>query len=207
MLRLFVPGFAARPAFYRDALGDDWVIHRPPPMRCAPTFEERIAAVCAEVDAAGRRVVLGGHSLGAALAACVAARRPEQVERLLLVSPAGLPLVKPVRASLGAFALQTVRGVYPAGELSRALLDVARAPLATARLARAVRSLDLRATFRAVAASEIRCDVVGCAGDTLTTVAHARGIAELAGGRYVELDAAGGHVWMLVEPSAFAAVG
>ena len=207
MLRLFVPGFAARPAFYRDALGDGWTIHRPPAMRRAPTFAERIEAVCAEVDSARGRVTLGGHSLGAALAACVAARRPERVERLLLVSPAGLPLVKPVSASLREFAAQAARGLYPLGELSRALLDVASAPVATARLARAVRSLDLRATFGAVAASGIRCDVVGCTGDTLTTVAHARAIAELAGGRYVELDVAGGHVWMLVEPTAFAAVG
>ena len=207
MLRLFVPGFAARPAFYRDALGDGWTIHRPPAMRCAPTFEERVAALLAEVDSVRGPVMLGGHSLGAALAASVAARRPELVERLLLVGPAGLPLVKPVQASLRAFVLQVARGVYPPGELTRALVDVASAPLATARLARAVRSLDLRSTFAAVGARGVPCDVVGCTGDTLTTVAHAQAIAELTGGRYLELDAAGGHVWMLVEPAAFAAVG
>ena len=48
------------------------------------------------------------------------------------------------------------------------------------------------------------CTVVGCSGDMLTTVEHCRRIAELLGASYRELDAAGGHIWMIAEPRRLA---
>jgi homoserine acetyltransferase len=48
--------------------------------------------------------------------------------------------------------------------------------------------------------------VIACASDTLTPVDHCRRIAQLSGGGYREIDAAGGHMWMLVESTAFAAI-
>ena len=79
------------------------------------------------------------------------------------------------------------------------------APRSTHRLAHAVRELDLTMQFQAVRERGIRCDVVACVGDTLTPLSHCRQIARLAGANYREIDAPGGHMWMVVEPAQFAA--
>jgi hypothetical protein len=97
-------------------------------------------------------------------------------------------------------------GALPSFYQARALREVLVAPRSTLKLARAVRALDLRDQLEAVRNRGIRCDVVRCVGDTLTTVDHCRRIARLAGARYREVDAAGGHMWMLVEPATFALV-
>jgi pimeloyl-ACP methyl ester carboxylesterase len=206
MSRVFVPGFGALPSFYRPALAGDWTVHEPPSFRGADSFEARVSALRETLDRSTGKVTLAGHSMGAALAVAAALERPDRVERLLLIGPAGLPLTKPLADSLRDFFAQVRTRVYPARDLARALRDALAAPRSTLRLARAVQALDLRDQLEAVRKRGIRCDVVGCVGDTLTPVDHCRRVARLAGGRYCEVDAAGGHMWMLVEPAAFALV-
>ena len=203
MTRVFVPGFGASPAFYRAAIGDRWDVHEPPSYRRAPTFEARVEFLVADLERSGPTVV-GGHSMGAALAVAAAAIRPGLVERLLLIAPAGLPLTKPIRRSLADFAGQVVRGAYAPRELALAIGSLLTAPCQALRLGRAVRSLDLRRELDSVRAHAIRCDVVACAGDTLTPPAHCREVARLSGGTCRELAARGGHAWLFVDPGAFA---
>lgn len=206
MARVFIPGFAARPSFYAEALGGDWIVHEPPAYRSASTFGDRVAALCATIDDCDTPVTLAGHSMGAALAVAAAVRRPDAVERVVLVAPAGLPLTKPVLASLRDFLRQVARSVYPLSEVLRELGSIACAPRSAWQLARSIRSLDLRESFGALRLRGVRCDVIGCAGDTLTPVAHCREIASLAGARYREITAQGGHAWLFVEPAAFTGI-
>jgi pimeloyl-ACP methyl ester carboxylesterase len=144
--------------------------------------------------------------MGAALAVAAALAQPERVRRLLLVAPAGLPLTKPITASLRDFCEQVKARVYPPVDVLRAFREALVAPLSTLRLARAVRALDLRSELAAVGRRGIRCDIVACVGDTLTPPDHCREIARLTGGRYHQIDAAGGHMWMIIEPAAFASL-
>jgi pimeloyl-ACP methyl ester carboxylesterase len=181
-------------------------VHEPPSFRGADSFEARVSALRDLLDRSSGKVTLAGHSMGAALAVAAALERPDCIERLLLIGPAGLPLTKPIADSLRDFFRQVRARVYPARDLARSLRDALVAPRSTLRLARAVQALDLRDELDAVRTRGIRCDVVGCVGDTLTTVDHCRRIARLAGGRYREVDAEGGHMWMLVDPAAFALV-
>ncbi len=204
MSRVFVPGFGALPSFYRDALAPDWTVHEPPSFRGAWSLEARLDALRATLACADGPVTLAGHSMGAALAVTVALEQPDRIERLLLVAPAGLPLTKPVAASIRDFLCQAVARTYPTRDLARTLRDALFAPRATMRLARAVRALDLREQLQLVRRRGIPVDVVACVGDTLTPLEHCKRIARLSGGRYREVDAAGGHMWMLVEPTAFA---
>lgn len=206
MSRVFVPGFGALPSFYRDALTPEWTIHDPPPFRRASSFEARLAGLRETLAQLEGPLTLAGHSMGAALAVTAALEQPERIERLLLVAPAGLPLTKPIAASVRDFLGQAARRAYPSRDLVRSLRDALGSPRATMRLARIVRSLDLGEQLQLVRRRGIPVDVVGCVGDTLTPVGHCRQIARLSGGRYREIDAAGGHMWMLVEPAAFAAL-
>ena len=155
------------------------------------------------LDGISSPLTLGGHSMGAALAVAVAALEPDRVERLLLVAPAGLPLAKPITASLRDFWSQVTAGAFNSAQLVRAAGRFFVAPRAAYKLARAVRALDLTAELLAVRERGVRCDVVACLGDTLTPVSHCRRIARLAGADYHQIDAAGGHMWMVVEPTAF----
>ncbi len=143
--------------------------------------------------------------MGAALALLALAGRPEGVEKLTLISPAGLPLDKPMRASLSTFVAQAARGCYPAGELCRMLAGTASAPRSALRLARSVHDLDLSAELEQVRASGIPCTVIGCVSDTLTTCAHCSRLAALLGAEYRELDAPDGHIWMITGPRRLAA--
>jgi pimeloyl-ACP methyl ester carboxylesterase len=142
-------------------------------------------------------VTLAGHSMGGALALAAAARRPACVRRLVLVSPAGLPIVKPIRRSLADFTLQLAQRRYPAAQAAPAVAAALRAPGAAWRLARSIRTLDLNAEMRRVRASGIDTTVVACTTDTLVTAAHCRLAAALLGARYRELPLDGGHMWML----------
>jgi pimeloyl-ACP methyl ester carboxylesterase len=145
-------------------------------------------------------VSLAGHSMGAALAILAAADRPEAVDRLILLSPAGLPLDKPLGASLATFLGQICRGWYPWRDLVRSLSRLARAPWVALRLARAVHELDLRTECERLRRSSARCTVVGCTTDRLTTPDHCRRLAALLGASYDEVDARGGHIWPITEP-------
>jgi pimeloyl-ACP methyl ester carboxylesterase len=199
MDRLFVPGWAAPPLLY--AVPPEWTVLAPPRFAAAWTIEDRLRWLRGELEQRDGRVELGGHSLGAALAVLAAAERPDLVERLLLVCPAGLPLTKPVAASLGDFLRQLVTRLYPARTALAAVAAVAAAPRAAWRLAAAVRKLDVA---EALARLEVPTVVVACRTDTLTPSVHCRRIAALARATYREVDAAGGHMWMLADPAAFA---
>jgi len=197
---LFVPGWGAPSSLYR--VPDGWAVLEAPPFSAHYSLEDRVGWLCGEIDRRPGRIVLAGHSLGAALAVLAAHERQDRIERLLLVSPAGLPLRKPVYASLRDFGRQLRTRLYPRDDAVRALAAVAAAPRAAYRLACEVRALDLTERLRAL---DVPAEVIGCAGDTLTPVAHCRRIAALARAPYREVDVPGGHMWMLGDPAAFAA--
>jgi pimeloyl-ACP methyl ester carboxylesterase len=147
--------------------------------------------------------VIGGHSMGGAMAICVAAARPELVARLVLVSPAGLPLTKPISRSLADFTLQLAGGRYPIGHALDGIRDTLSAPRAAFSVARSVHDLDLSSEMRAVRDQGVPSAVIGCSSDSLVTVAHCRRAALLLGATYRELALAGGHMWMLRNWSLF----
>jgi pimeloyl-ACP methyl ester carboxylesterase len=153
-----------------------------------------------EVAARGGPVVLAGHSMGAVLSLYAALDVPGSVERLVLISPAGLPLERPIWKSALSLLDQIVHGLYPAGELWRATRRTFAAPRAALRLASTLRALDLGPELEAVRAAGVPATVIACATDRLTTPAISRRVAELAGGTYRELAVDGGHVWMLHQP-------
>jgi pimeloyl-ACP methyl ester carboxylesterase len=206
MAQVFVPGFGARTSFYRSALGADWLLHEPPSFRTRGGFAAHVDALRRRLETYDRPVTLAGHSLGAACAVAATAHDPGLVASLLLIAPAGLPLTKPMSESIRDFGAQVRDGVYPRGDVSRAIRDLLSAPVSAFKLARAVQRLDLREELASIRDAGVRCDVVGCAGDTLTSLDHCRRIAELAGARFREIAASGGHMWMVVDPTAFAAL-
>jgi pimeloyl-ACP methyl ester carboxylesterase len=207
MQRLFVPGWGAPPAIYSRALGGDWRVVRSPTFaQSGGALAAHVDALVAELDWSSGPAVVGGHSMGGAVAVLAALERPEHVSRLVLVAPAGLPLTKPVHESVREFGRQLRAGAYPRIATGAAVASVLRAPRAAARLARAVRQLDLTAELGRLAQLGVPCGVVGCTTDSLITVDHCRRIARLAGGGYRELGLPGGHMWMLTERATFASV-
>jgi pimeloyl-ACP methyl ester carboxylesterase len=194
---LFLPGWGAPATLYEPGLPPEWRVLEP------PSFSASGGSLAAysrwlgvELHRRGRSP-LGGHSMGAALAILAAAESPELVERLVLVAPAGLPLQKPIVASLVDFLRQVTRGVYPKNTAARALAAIARAPRAALALAEEVRSLDLRRECARIRAAGIPVVVIGCSSDTLVTRGHSRMLADALGADYRELSLAGGHMWML----------
>jgi hypothetical protein len=96
------------------------------------------------------------------------------------------------------------RGQCELGEIGREIGQALRAPRPALRLARSIRELDLSRDLRAIRASGIQAEVVGCATDTLVTPAHCRVAADLLGAEYRELELDGGHMWMLTAWPSFA---
>jgi len=207
MRKLFLPGFGASGRLYARGLDEDWLALEPPSFRRAGGA---LAPYCSWIAAELRRsespVWLAGHSMGGALAVLAAAAEPSRVSRLTLLSPAGLPLRKPIPASLALFASQVARGRYDVREIGREVGQALRAPRAALRLARAVRELDLSREMRAVRASAVQVEVVACATDTLVTPDLCRVAADLLGAKYRELDLDGGHMWMLTAWPSFSGV-
>ena len=204
--RLFLPGWGAPASLYAPSLPGSWLALEPPSFAASGgSFREYRRWLDVELRDRGRSR-LAGHSMGAALAILAAADSPELVERLLLIAPAGLPLVKPIRESVRDFVRQVARGDYPRRVAASAVLALARAPRAALAIATHVRRLDLRRECAKIRAAGIPTTVVGCAGDTLVTSANARALAELLGARYEELDLRGGHMWMLADGARFTAI-
>src|SRR5262245_17790181 len=115
---------------------DGWAALDPPRFGdTAGSLEAYRRWLVGQLDSRATPVELAGHSMGGALAILAAAARPNRVERLVLLSPAGLPLSKPFRKSLGDFAGQLASGRYPLSIGARAGLAVAQAPRAALRLA------------------------------------------------------------------------
>ena len=134
--------------------------------------------------------------MGGALAVLAAASTPERVERIVLVSPAGLPLSKPLRMIVRDFLRAARDGRYRRDDLLFPLTRLARYPRAAAQLARVLRELDLSHEMARVRALGVPAVVIGCSTDTLTPPATSLRTAELLGGRYREVGYDGGHVWM-----------
>lgn len=193
---LFVPGWGAPAGFYAPGLPPGWAMLEPP-LFAAGTFAAHQRWLLDRIDALSGAIVLGGHSMGGALAIAAAAARPERVRALVLVSPAGLPLTKPMRSSVRDLCLQTASRSYPARPAARALRAALARPRQALGLARDVRALDLSEEMRRVRAAGIAATVLGCTSDTLVTAGHSRRAAGLLGARYRELAATGGHMWML----------
>ena len=195
---LFVPGFGAAPTLYEDGLPGGWIALDPPSFRRGQgSFERYRRWLVGEVRSRGTPVVLGGHSMGAALSVAVAAEIPEDVGGLLLISPAGLPLTKPMHRSVVDFSRQVARGRYPMRSLVRGTAGVLGAPRSALDLARRLHALDLSSEMRRVRRHSIPTTVVGCVTDTLVTIRHCREAARLLGADYRELSLPGGHMWML----------
>jgi pimeloyl-ACP methyl ester carboxylesterase len=134
--------------------------------------------------------------MGGALAVLAAAERPEAIERLVLISPAGLPLTKPMVRSGAQFFAQVVQRRFPFRQAATSIAGVASAPHAALRVALEVRRLDLSPTMRTLAAAGVPVTVYGCTTDTLVTAAACRQAAELLDAEYAELELDGGHMWM-----------
>jgi len=194
---LFLPGWGAPAALYQPGLPAAWRALEPPSFAASRgSLEAYRRWLGLELSRRGRSP-LGGHSMGGALAILAAAESPELIERLVLVAPAGLPLQKPLSASLVDFVRQAARGIYPREAAARGLAAVARAPRAAFALAQEVRALDLRRECARVRAAGIPVLVVGCSSDTLVTRGHAQTLADALGADYRELTLGGGHMWML----------
>ena len=200
---LFLPGWGAPAALYAPLLPSGWTALEP------PSFAASGGALAAYRDWLGDelawrgRSVLGGHSMGGAIALLLAADEPALIERLVLISPAGLPLLKPIHRSAADFGRQALRGVYPLRAVVRGTAALARAPRAARRLAHEVRTLDLRRECARVRAARVPVRVIGCSTDTLVRSESAKRLAGALGAEYVELDAAGGHMWMLTDSRPF----
>lgn len=138
---------------------------------------------------------LVGHSLGGLLAARVAASRPELVERLVLIAPAGIPSRRPLGHALPlARALAQVRPRF-APVLVR---DALRAgPLGLAAGALAAVTTDLRAELTAVRAPTL---VVWGERDRLLPASNAAAWAEALPDARVEILGRSGHVPMVEQP-------
>ncbi len=200
MAGLFVPGLGATAGLYAG-LPEGWEALELPAFRETrgelDAYRRHLAGVLERQTAP---VALAGHSLGGALALLAAAARPELVDRLVVLSPAGLPLEKPMRASAVTFAGQVARGRYPARELARVVSRAAAAPLAALRLARAAHDLDLSAELEPLRERGVPCTVVACRSDSLVTPALCRRLAAVLGADYRELGSRDGHIWPITEP-------
>ena len=202
---LFVPGWGAPASLYRRGLPEGWqVVELPTFRRGLGKLDRYRDVVRSAVAAAGRPVTLAGHSMGGALAVLVAVEEPQLVERLILVSPAGLPLGKSLHASAVTFLGQVRRGSYSATTLRQMFVNAAGAPVRALALARTVHDLDLSQQLEELRARRIACTVVACRSDRLTTCAHCRQLADLLAADYRELEAAEGHIWPIVHPELLA---
>jgi pimeloyl-ACP methyl ester carboxylesterase len=194
--KLFLPGFGARADTYARGLPDGWDTLQPPLASTRGSLRSLRDWLVADLRGQPGRVVLAGHSMGAALAMLAAVSAPERVAGLVLIAPAGLPLTKPVHQSLRDGLRQVREGRHQPRDVLASLADLARAPRSSVRLIRGLRRLDLSRTMRTIGAARIPAIVIGCASDTLVPPSHTRAMARLLGAEYRELTSEGGHVWM-----------
>ena len=203
---LFVPGWGATPGLYAAGLPEGWLALTLPTFRSTGgDFGAYRRWLVGEIARRPTPVVLAGHSMGGTLALLAAAEQPELVEQVIMLSPAGLPLTKPIRSSVRTFARQVLRGCYPARELRRMVAGAVAAPRSALKLARTVHSLDLGPELERIRAAGVRCAVVACVGDELTTSAHCGRLAAALGADYREIEAADGHIWPVTDPKLLAA--
>ena len=194
---LFLPGWGAMASAYAPGLPSAWSALEPPgSVRRGATVATYLEWLGTDLSMRPEPSILGGHSMGGAIATLAAALWPDRVAGLVLVSPAGLPLTKPLHRSALQFVGQATSRRFSARETLRSIAALALAPASALRLALAVRALDISDEMRAVAASQIPVTVIGCRSDTLVTPVHCRHAAGLLGAHYRELPLEGGHMWM-----------
>jgi pimeloyl-ACP methyl ester carboxylesterase len=205
VIGLFVPGWGATPGLYLAGLPEGWEALELPSFRSAGgDFGAYRRWLADEIARRPAPIALAGHSMGGTLALLEAAEQPELVEQVILLSPAGLPLTKPMRSSVRAFARQVLRGCYPPGELGRMVTGAVAAPRSALKLARTVHGLDLAPELERIRAAGVPCTIVACAGDDLTTCAHCRALAAALDADYREIEAADGHIWPVTQPELLA---
>ena len=197
---LFIPGWGAPARLYVPGLPEEWRALELPSFRKTRGELPAYRAWLVEEIAGRGRVALAGHSMGAAIALLAAIDRPELVERLILLSPAGLPLTKPIPSSLVTWVRQVATGRFPLSQVGRSVVRVGFAPRSALRLGRFVHQLDLRPELERFRANPVPCTVVGCTTDTMTPTSHCRELAGLIGGDYREVDAPDGHIWPVTNP-------
>jgi pimeloyl-ACP methyl ester carboxylesterase len=193
---VFLPGWGGRAHSYTPGLPGGWQAWQPPSFADAPTLAHLTAWLRRRLHPWVGPLDLAGHSMGAALALLAAAEYPQGVRSLTLVSPAGLPLAKPMWRSAATFARQLADRSMSIADAAASAGPVLRAPGPALAVARAVKALDLSEAMSRLYASRVRVTVLACTTDTLVTPWHARRIAELCGARLEELDLRGGHMWM-----------
>lgn len=194
--KLFLPGFGARGQTYARGLPAGWEPLQPPLAPSSGSLRSLRDWLVTDLRGQPGRAILAGHSMGAALAMLAAVTAPERVAGLVLIAPAGLPLSKPIHESVRDGLRQLRDGRHQPRHVLTSLADLAQAPRASVRLARALRRLDLSRTMRTISAARIPTVVIGCVSDTLVPPAHTRAMARLLDAEYRELTSNGGHVWM-----------
>jgi pimeloyl-ACP methyl ester carboxylesterase len=199
--RLFVPGWGATAGLYRRGLPEGWEALELPAFRATGgVLDAYRRYLREELERRPHPASLAGHSMGAALALLAAAEGPERVARLILLSPSGLPLAKPLHAIALTFLGQIVRRRYPMRELGRSAVNTVLAPRSAFRLAGEVHDLDLTPELDPVRAHGVPCTVVACTEDGLATPEHCRRLAALLDAEYRELHSRDGHIWPVTEP-------
>ena len=193
---IFIPGWGARARFYAPGIPLGWKAVDPPPFRHAGSLEEFRAWLVRVLEHQPGPVALAGHSMGGALALRAAADDPASVASLTLFAPAGLPLTKTLTRSFATFAREIAARRFPLRVALEGSFEIIRAPRAALRVGTDVRGLDLTAAMQQVREAEIPTTIVSAVSDTLVTPATAARMADLTGGRLVEIPAAGGHLWM-----------
>ena len=203
---LFIPGWGAPARLYVPGLPEEWHALELPSFRKTRGDLPAYRAWLVEEVADRGPVGLAGHSMGAAIALLAAIDSPGLVERLILLSPAGLPLTKPIPSSLVTWVRQVATGRFPLSQVGRSVVRVGLAPRSALRLGRFVHQLDLRPELERFRANPVPCTVVGCTTDTMTPTSHCRELAGLIGGDYREVDAPDGHIWPVTHPELVTAV-
>ena len=197
---LFIPGWGAPARLYASGLPEEWRALELPSFRKTRGELPAYRAWLAEEVSGRGPVALAGHSMGAALALLAAVDRPDLVERLILLSPAGLPLTKPIPSSLFTWVRQVATGRFPLGQVGRSVVRVGFAPRSALRLGRFVHQLDLRPELEEFRGNGVASTVVGCTTDTMTPTSLCRELAALIGAEYGEVDAPDGHIWPVTQP-------